>query len=47
MNKNNDQKSEERVAFSLFHAAVEREKEQTENEPVKKSDEEKELDNRG
>lgn len=47
MNKNNDQKSEERVALSLFHAAVEREKEQTENEPLKKSDEEKELNNRG
>ena len=47
MNKNNNQKSEERVAFSLFHAAIEREKEQTENEPLKKLDEEKELNDRG
>lgn len=28
MNKDHDQKSNERVPFSLFHAAIEREKEQ-------------------
>ena len=43
MNKKHDLNSEERVPFSLFHAAIEREKEETEKQPVKKSDEQKEL----
>lgn len=43
MNKNHDLNSNERVPFSLFHAAVEREKEETEKQPVIKSDEKKEL----
>lgn len=38
MNKDHDQNSEERVPFSLFHAAIEREKEQDEKQPVVKSD---------
>lgn len=37
MDKDHDLKSDERVPFSLFHAAVEREKEQQKKQPVQKS----------
>lgn len=47
MNKDHDLKTDKRVPFSLFHAAVERDKEQQEKQPVKKSHEKKELNNRG
>lgn len=44
MNKDHGPKSENRVPFSLFHAAVEREKEETEKQPVANSVEQEELD---
>lgn len=47
MNKGQDFKKDERVPFSLFHAAVEREKKQQEKQPVKEKTVEKELDKRG
>lgn len=46
MNKGRGSNSEDRVPFSLFHAAVEREKEVKKEQPEKKSDEQKERDER-
>lgn len=40
MNKDHDPKANERVPFSLFHAAVEREKEQEEKQSVIKTERE-------
>lgn len=45
VNKKHTQESEERVPFSLFHAAVEREKEKAEKRPVKKPEKQEELGN--
>lgn len=47
MNRGHKPKSDERVPFSLFHAAVEREKEQQEKQPVKEKSDKKELGKRG
>lgn len=44
MNKGQGPKSDDRVPFSLFHAAVEREKEETEKQPVAELMEHEELD---
>ena len=46
MNKGRGSNSEDRVPFSLFHAAVEREKEVKEEQPEKKSDEQQERGER-
>ena len=45
MNKGQGPKLDDRVPFSLFHAAVEREKE-VKKQPVKRSDKQKELNGR-
>lgn len=42
MNKGRGSNSEDRVPFSLFHAAIEREKEVKKEQPEKKSDKQKE-----
>lgn len=46
MNKGQGPKSDDRVPFSLFHAAVEREKEVKEKQSDKQSDKQKELNER-
>ena len=44
MNKDDGPKSEERVPFSLFHAAIEREKEEAVKQPGSIPEEQEELD---
>lgn len=46
MNKGQGPKSDDRVPFSLFHAAVEFEKEVKKKQPVKRSDKQKEPNGR-
>ena len=46
MNKGQGPKSDDRVPFSLFHAAVDREKEVKGKQAEKESDKQKELNDR-